>query len=514
VTAKAISIGGRLVGPGQRTFIIAELSANHGQDLEKAIRTIEAAAEAGADAIKIQTYTPDTMTLRSNAPHFVVRTKNVWAGRTLYDLYAEAMTPWEWHARLQVVAKRCGLIFFSTPFDPTAVEYLEDLSVPCHKIASFELTDLPLVEHVAARGRPMILSTGMASLGEIEAAVEVCRSVGNDRLALLRCVSAYPADAAAMNLSSLTTLASFGTVIGLSDHTRDATAAIAAVALGATIVEKHFILQRSDGGPDAFFSIEPQEFRAMVSAIRDVERAVGTPRFGAAEEERPSTVFRRSLIVARPVAAGQVLTCDDVRSIRPSVGLAPRHLPEVLGRTAARALAHGEPLTWDAVAGLPRRPAVRLRPATEADAELLLAWRNDARAVENSGTGKEVPPEEHRKWLSERIGASPGMLLVAHDEYEEAVGSLRLDPMSVPATSSVSIILAPTARGRRLASAILGAVEEPARAQGHNRLVARIQASNEPALRTFKAAGYYQFIRRQEAAGDKLWCERRLRSFA
>jgi pseudaminic acid synthase len=250
-------IEGRAVGDGAPTLIVAELSANHGGSLERAIKTIEAAAEAGVDAIKIQTYTPDTLTLDVKSPEFVVKTKNDWAGRTLHDLYAEAMTPWEWHAALKEAAVRAGLIFFSTPFDPTAVALLEELRVPCYKIASFELVDLPLIEHTARMGKPMILSTGMASFDEIEAAVRACRSAGNDRIALLRCVSSYPAKPDAMHLPSIEKLKSFGVVVGLSDHTRDSTVAIASVALGARIVEKHFTLDRSAGGPDSFFSLEP-----------------------------------------------------------------------------------------------------------------------------------------------------------------------------------------------------------------------------------------------------------------
>ena len=233
---KTLRIGTREVGEGRPVYIVAELSANHGANKDVALRTVEAAAKAGADAIKLQTYTPDTMTLASTSDQFVVRTKNEWAGRTLHDLYAEAMTPWEWHAELKDAAEANGLQFFSTPFDVTAVEFLETLGVLVHKIASFELTDLPLVDHVARRGHPMILSTGMASLGEIEEAVLTCRAAGNDQLALLRCVSAYPAAPEAMGLASLQALASFGTVVGLSDHSRDATAAVAAVALGAKIV--------------------------------------------------------------------------------------------------------------------------------------------------------------------------------------------------------------------------------------------------------------------------------------
>jgi pseudaminic acid synthase len=512
-TNTVIEIGGRKIGDGHPTFIVAELSANHGHDIKRAVRTIEAAADAGADAIKLQTYTPDTLTLKSSAEPFIVKTKNAWAGRTLHDLYAEAMTPWEWHAELQEVARRCGLVFFSTPFDATAVEYLEALSVPCHKIASFELTDLPLVEHVAARGRPMIMSTGMATLGEIEAAVQACRDVGNNQLALLRCVSSYPARPASMHLSSLKTLASFGTVVGLSDHTRDATVAIAAVTLGARLVEKHFILQRSDGGPDSFFSIEPHELKQMVSAIRDVEKAVGEPRFGPEEEEKVSLTFRRSLFVARPVEAGAVLTCDDIRCVRPSHGLDPRALPQVLGRTSATALSPGTPLTWDGVGPAADRPRVRLRPATPADSERLLAWRNDPVTVTTSWSSRPVEPAEHRKWLGEILASASSLLMIASDEMGAPIGQIRLDADVNPGTFVVSIAIAPEARGRRLASAVLQELEAHARARGAARLIASIRADNDRSVRAFKAAGYYQFIQRKRDSANEIRCERRITPF-
>ena len=397
---KSISIGGRPVGGDAPTMIIAELSANHGHRLDIALRTIEAAAKAGADGIKLQTYTPDTLTLKSDREHFVVKTKNVWAGRTLHDLYAEAMTPWEWHKELKEAAESMGLLCFSTPFDETAVEFLEALNVPAHKVASFEIVDLPLVERVARTGRPVIISTGMASLAEIEAAVSVCRESGNDQIVLLRCVSCYPAKPESMDLRSYDVLRGFGTIVGLSDHTRDSTVAIASVALGAKLIEKHFIVDRAVGGPDSFFSLEPDEFASMVRSVRDTEKSLGKVRFGPSEDERASVNFRRSLFVAKDVAAGEVLTCDHVRSVRPSHGLAPKHLPFVLGRRAARALEAGTPLSWDGVGAPVAPPALTLREVTNADAELLLRWRNDETTRAMSVSQGEVSLEDHRAWLA------------------------------------------------------------------------------------------------------------------
>lgn len=328
-----------------KVFCIAELSANHGQDKAIALKTIEAAAQSGADAIKIQTYTADTMTLNIKKAPFIVETENIWSGKSLYELYQEAMTPWEWHAELKEAAEAYGLVFFSTPFDFTAVDFLEKLDVPLYKIASFEIVDIPLIRRVARVGKPIIISTGMASLKEIQAAVDACDEEGNREVALLRCVSAYPAPLREMNLSSIQRLKEFGTIVGLSDHTIDSTAATTAVALGARIIEKHFILDRNLGGPDSFFSLEPAEFKSMVEKIRAVESVLGAPQFGPSPSEQKSVVFRRSLFIVKDIKAGQVFTEEYVRSIRPSLGLSPAELPKILGKIASRDYQAGTPLS-------------------------------------------------------------------------------------------------------------------------------------------------------------------------
>lgn len=343
-----LRIAQRVVGAGRPALVVAELSANHLGRLDRARAIVEAAAAAGADAVKLQTYRPETMTLPIDAPPFRIGGDSPWAGRTLFDLYAEAQTPWEWHRELRDLAAELGLLFFSTPFDEAAVELLEELDVPVYKVASFELVDLPLLERVAATGKPVVLSTGMATLEEIGEAVDTLLSHGAGGVALLKCTSAYPAPPEEMHLRSIPALAErFAAVVGLSDHTLGWTVPVAAVALGASIVEKHLTLARSDGGPDAAFSLEPDEFRAMVEALRTVESALGEPRFGATPGEAASLPFRRSLFVVRPVAAGEELTAESVRPIRPGHGLAPRHLREVLGRRAARDLPAGTPLSWD-----------------------------------------------------------------------------------------------------------------------------------------------------------------------
>jgi N-acetylneuraminate synthase len=347
-----MDIDGRLIGPGQPTYIVAELSANHHHDFAQAVELVRAARRAGADAVKLQTYTADTLTIVSDAPHFRIGGGTLWDGRTLHDLYGEAFTPWEWHGRLREVAHEEGLGFFSTPFDRSAVDFLETLAVPAYKIASFEIVDLPLIEYVAGRGKPMIVSTGMATREEIAEALQTARAAGAPAVALLKCISAYPASPDAMHLRTIPHMREvFGVPIGLSDHTLGITVPVAAVALGACIVEKHFTLSRSTPGPDSAFSLEPAEFRTMVDAVRAAEQALGEARYGPDPSEEKSRVFRRSLFVVEDVRAGERFTDRNVRSIRPGYGLAPKHWRDVLSRTAARDITRGTPLTWDLVDG-------------------------------------------------------------------------------------------------------------------------------------------------------------------
>ncbi|MGD0283916.1 MAG: pseudaminic acid synthase [Dissulfurispiraceae bacterium] len=338
----------RTIGPGFPVYVIAELSANHNQDFEQAVRLVRAAKEAGADAVKLQTYTPDTITIRSDRPEFRVIGGTIWDGRTLYDLYGEAYTPWDWQPKLKQLADDIGIHLFSTPFDSTAVDFLEAMNVPAYKIASFELVDLPLVRKIAQTGKPIIMSTGMATLAEIDEAVQAIREAGGRELALLKCTSGYPALPEEMNLRTIPHLAeAFGVPVGLSDHTLDNASAVAAVALGACIVEKHFTLSRAVQGPDSAFSLEPAEFRAMVDAIHTAEKALGRVHYGVNPREAASRAFRRSLYVVKDVKAGEVFTNENVRSIRPANGLPPKHLAEILGRRAGRAIPAGTPLSWE-----------------------------------------------------------------------------------------------------------------------------------------------------------------------
>ncbi len=331
-----------------KIFIIAELSANHLQHFDLAVKTIQAMAESGADAVKLQTYTPDTMTIDCENDYFRIKQGTLWDGTTFYNLYQKAYTPWEWHPKLKEVAEDLGLIFFSTPFDKTAVDFLEELGIPCYKIASFEITDIPLIEYVASKGKPIIISTGIATLADIEEAVAACRRVGNKQIVLLKCVSAYPTPLEEVNLRTIPHLAeTFGVTVGLSDHTLSSSVAVAAVALGARIVEKHFILDRSLGGPDASFSLEPKEFKAMVQAIREVEKALGKISYELSERQKKAREFSRSLFVVKDVKAGELVTDENVRSIRPGYGLHPRYLKEVLGKRFRKDVPQGTPLDWN-----------------------------------------------------------------------------------------------------------------------------------------------------------------------
>ena len=343
---KGFAIAGRAIGPDQPPFVIAELSGNHNGRLERALALIDAAAEAGADAVKLQTYTADTITLDHRGPGFVIES-GLWAGRTLYDLYSEAFTPFEWHEALFQRARARGVVCFSSPFDETAIELLERLEAPAFKIASFEAIDLPLIRRAARSGRPLIISTGMTRPSEIAEAVQAATEAGVP-VALLHCTSAYPARHGDANLRMIPRLAEdFDCVAGLSDHTLGTSAAVAAVALGACVIEKHVTLARADGGPDAAFSLEPPELAQLVQDCRNAWEALGGADYRRSGDEVVNRQFRRSLYVVRPVAKGSVLTRQDIRSIRPGFGLEPKHLDTVLGRRANRDLERGEPLALD-----------------------------------------------------------------------------------------------------------------------------------------------------------------------
>ncbi|HYM79313.1 MAG TPA: pseudaminic acid synthase [Candidatus Dormibacteraeota bacterium] len=350
MASETIAIGERTIGAGQPAYMIAELSANHNQSFDHAVRIVRAAKEAGADAVKLQTYTADTITISSDRECFRIRGGTLWDGRTLYDLYQEAFTPWDWQPKLKQLCHDLGLDLFSSAFDPSAVDFLEKMGVPAHKIASPELVDLPLIQKMARTGKPLILSTGMATLEEIDEAIATARNAGATQLALLRCTSAYPAPPEEMNLRSIPDMARrFGLPVGLSDHTPGIAVSVAAVALGAALIEKHLTWSRAEGGPDSAFSLEPAEFKALVDAVRSAEKSLGQVQYGATAHELKTRAYRRSLFVVRDVKRGEAFTSDNVRSIRPANGLHPRHLPEILGRHAKGDIERGTPVAWELV---------------------------------------------------------------------------------------------------------------------------------------------------------------------
>ena len=343
----AIKINGRTVGDGAPAYIIAEMSANHAGSIERALEMVRVAKEAGADCVKIQTYTPDTMTIDCHNEYFNIE-KGTWEGENLYSLYQKAYTPWEWQDKLRDEAARVGIDFLSTPFDKTSVDFLEELGLGFYKVASFELVDIPLLEYIASKNKPVIMSTGMATLTEIEEAVNAIYATGNRQLALMKCSSAYPAKSEEMNLATICDIKKrFEIPVGLSDHSMGSFSATTAVAMGANIIEKHFCISRAIKNPDSSFSMEPNEFKEMVEQVREVEKAMGMVTYGVSKQEESNACFRRSLFVVKDIKAGEALTAENIRSIRPAYGLKPKHYKEVLGKRAKHDIKRGTPLSFE-----------------------------------------------------------------------------------------------------------------------------------------------------------------------
>lgn len=348
---KNFKIGNRIIGKGEPTFIIAELSANHNGSLDTAIETIKAAKRCGADAIKLQTYTADTITINSTKDDFRLKQGTIWDGKYLYDLYKEAYTPWEWHETLFKVAKSENLECFSSPFDPTSVELLESLNTPAYKIASFEITDIPLIELVASKGKPVIISTGIAELQDIELAIAACLRMQNENVALLKCTSSYPAPINEANLCMINDFRQrFNCIAGLSDHTIGITVPVVATAMGAKIIEKHFILDRSIGGPDASFSLNEEEFTEMVNAVRDAESSLGVVNYSLTDKQKKGRDFSRSLYIVKDINEGDIFTKENVRSIRPGFGLHPKYLNSILGKKSKSFIESGTPMNFKFIA--------------------------------------------------------------------------------------------------------------------------------------------------------------------
>jgi len=353
---KTIEIEGKKIGEGENTFIIAEMSANHNMDYNRAIEIMKAAKDAGADAIKIQTYTADTITIDSDKPYFRITQGTIWDGGTLHDLYTKAYTPWEWQKSLQIEAKKMGLVFFSSPFDFTSVDFLEEMDVPCYKIASFEMNDIPLIKKIAKLHKPMIMATGVSDKKDIDLAVKTCKDAGNDKIVLLKCTSAYPAPYDSMNLRTIPALAKeYDCISGLSDHSLGGEVAVASVALGAKVIEKHLTLRRSDGGEDSAFSMEPEEFKQMVDSIRHVEKALGTIAMDLPEKSKRQKEFSRSLFATKDIKKGDVFTYENMRSIRPGYGLHTKFYEDIIGKRASMDIEKGTPMKWEYVEGMEDR---------------------------------------------------------------------------------------------------------------------------------------------------------------
>lgn len=412
---------------GKSLFIVAEISANHGNDINIIKKAIKKAKEIGCDAVKIQTYTPDTITLNSDKPYFQIDNGTIWDGATLYELYETAYTPWEWHKPLFEYAKEIGICLFSTPFDFTAVDLLEECDNPIYKIASFEINDLPLVEYVASKGKPLILSTGIATEKEIKEAIKACRKVGNEKIYLLKCTSEYPAKIEDANLLTMVDMKGhFNVEIGLSDHTIGNTVAIAATALGAKIIEKHFILDKSLGGPDASFSMEPDEFKVMIDTLRQIEKTRGVVNYELTDGKVKSRKFSRSLFVAEDVTAGDEITTQNVKSIRPSDGMEPKYLPEILGKKFIQDVEKGMPLTKELFDWTKQEIRGTLVEATIEDADLLFEWANDDEVRKNSFNKEKIVYEDHQSWLKKALDSKMRYIYIYY-YGDEPVGQIRID---------------------------------------------------------------------------------------
>lgn len=490
---KTIKIKDRLIGEGQPAYIIAEMSANHAGSIERAKEIIRMAKDCGADCVKIQTYTADTITIDCDNEYFFID-NGTWEGENLYQLYGKAYTPWEWQKELKEEADKVGIHFFSTPFDKTAVDFLEEIGMEFYKIASFELTDIPLIRYVAEKGKPMILSTGMASYEEIAEAVETIRATGNEQFALLRCASAYPAISDEMNLATMVDMSeAFAVPTGLSDHSMGGLAAAAAVAMGGSIIEKHICMSRDIENPDSSFSMEPEEFAAMVRDIRQVEKAKGIVRYGATEQEKKSLQFRQSVFVVKDITAGETFTEENIRVIRPSYGLHPRDYDHVLGKVCTADVKFGTPLKANMVADY-----LELKEATPEQAKLTFEWANDAETRKQSFTTDAIPWETHEKWYKDSLAGDKRKLFVAY--YGEVpVGLFRIDFVGED-EAEISYSVAGTYRRRGYGAEMIRAGEKLVKDRfvGIKTLIAKVKPENEASRRIFTGLGYEESALGQE----------------
>lgn len=494
-----ITIGNRKIGDGHPTYIIAEMSANHAGSIERAKEIIHAAKEAGADCIKIQTYTPDTMTIDCDNEYFKID-KGLWKGENLYGLYQKAYTPWEWQNELKEEAKKVGIDFFSTPFDKTAVDFLEEIGIKFYKIASFELVDIPLIRYVASKGKPMILSTGMGSLDEIKDVIEAIESQGNYQYAFLKCSSAYPAISDEMNLATIVDMREkFKVPIGLSDHSMGSLGAVTAVAMGASIIEKHFCISREIENPDAAFSMNIEEFKQMVEDIRNTEKAKGVASYGVSEQEKGNVGFRRSIFVVKDIKKGECFDKTNIKIIRPGYGIKPKFYDCVLGKKASGDIKSGTPLSINMI----DEKEIYLRTVTVEDMDLLYRWVNDPVCRQNYFTSHSITYEEHKEWFEKKIEDKNCNMFIAC-AYGVNLGQIRVELLEDVAEVSYSIDA--SYRGNGYGKFILNLVEKWLKENKkyiHN-IVGRVKFNNSSSKRCFEYNGfkmiekneYIEFIKR------------------
>ena len=480
-----ISLKNRKIGDGHPVYIIAEMSANHAGSLERARRIVQKAKECGADCIKIQTYTPDTITIDCHNSYFDIK-DGTWEGENLYSLYGKAYTPWEWQGAIKEEADRVGIDFLSTPFDNSAVDFLENLGIEFYKIASFELVDLPLLSYVASKGKPIILSTGMATVDEIQEAVNTIYRTGNRQVILLKCSSAYPADPAGMHLRTITDMKErFNLPVGLSDHSMGSLSAAAAVALGASVIEKHFCLGREIENPDSSFSMTPEDFSAMTDAVRKVEKALGTTFYGASPQEKSNLAFRRSIFAVKDIAAGETLTEENIRVIRPSYGLAPREYEHVLGKVCESDLKRGTPLNASVI-----KDYLTLIPAAQEHKELIFNWANDAQTRAQSLSVEPIPWEDHCAWYEASLDSATRSIYICY-HADTPVGIFRTD-LTSDSEAEISYQIAPEYRhrGYSVPMVALGEKITLQTTPSLRKFYARIKPQNTASLELVRKLGY------------------------
>lgn len=477
-----VKIKDRLIGDGQPAYIIAEMSANHAGSIERAKEIIRTAKECGADCVKIQTYTSDTLTIDCDNEYFQIGA-GTWNGENLYQLYGKAYTPWEWQKELKEEADKVGIDFFSTPFDESATDFLEEIGCEFYKIASFELVDIPLIEYVASKGKPMIMSTGMASVEEIEEAVQAVRKQGNDQLVLLKCSSAYPAVSEDMHLKTIADMKErFQIPIGLSDHSMGSMGAVVAVSLGANVIEKHFCISREIENPDASFSMTPEEFKQMVTDIRTAEKAMGIPTYGVSKQEENSVVFRRSIFAVKDIEKGEKLTTENIRIIRPGYGMKPKYFKEILGSVANEAMKRGTPLKETML--------LKIQEAKETDAEILYQWKNDPVTRANSFCEKEVTWEKHKEWFSKKLKAEECRLYICR-MGNIPVGQIRLDIEKEQKAAVISYSVDKEFRGKRIGTKMLELAEEKVREKKDLLfLTGEVKKENVASSKCFESRGF------------------------